>query len=226
MEATARKPMQNRSRATLEKLLAAGVELLHEKGYEGLAIADLSARSGVSVGSIYQRFDGKEALFLALQQRILERLEAEQSDLFRSIDRDLPDAELVRQAIARLAALFRRNEALLRVMILRGAVDEETRRRGSRSSIALARAFEDFLLSSIRQFGHEKPEVAADICFRIVYATLTRRIMSGPNFESEAESSWDTLAKEVARACAAYLLASGQFDDREYSCSSLPNAAS
>ena len=116
--------MQKRSRATLERLLAAGIALLEDKGYEGLSIAELSARSGVSVGSIYQRFDSKESLFVALQERILERIDAEQQGLFDGIDRALPDIDLVFQAIGRLAALFRRNEALLRVMILRGAIDQ------------------------------------------------------------------------------------------------------
>lgn len=207
MDAVARKPMQQRSRATLEKLLSAGVELLRERGYEGLSIAELSARAGVSVGSIYQRFDGKEALFSALQQRILEQIDAEQRGLFAGLDAALPDERLVTEAVGRLAALFRRHEPLLRVMILRGAVDEATRERGSQSSLVLARSFEGFLLGAVRRFGHERPEIAADICFRIVYATLTRRIVSGPTFESGAEISWDELAAEVARACAAYLLA-------------------
>lgn len=198
--------MQQRSRATLEKLIRAGVELLAEHGYEGLSIADLSARSGVSVGSIYQRFDGKESLFAALRERILAGIDTEQANLFIGIDRDLPDTRLVMEAIGKLATLLRRNEALLRVMILRGAVDEETRRRGSQSSVALARAYESFLLSSIRQFGHDRPELAADMSFRIVYATLTRRIMSGPRFESETDIGWDDFVRELARSQAAYLL--------------------
>lgn len=207
MAQTARKPLQKRSRETLEKLLAAGIELLEQDGYEGLSIADLSARAGVSVGSIYQRFDGKEVLFAALQERILERIDAEQAGLFQSINSALPDGALIREAVSRLASLFQRNEAILRVMILRGAIDEPTRQRGSRSSVGLARAFESFLLSRVRRFGHPQPEIAADICFRIVYATLTRRIMSGSSFESEAETSWDLLAAEVGNASAAYLLA-------------------
>lgn len=203
---TARLPMQQRSRATLEKLLSAGVDLLAEKGYEGLSIGELSARARVSVGSIYQRFEGKESLFAALRERILERLDAQQSDLFRPIDRGLPDDALVVEAVRRLATLLRQHEALLRVMILRGAIDEETRRRGSRSSVALARAYESHLLRSVRRFGHPKPELAADMSFRIVYATLTRRIMSGPTFESETDINWDTFVAELAESQARYLL--------------------
>ncbi|NTI78492.1 TetR/AcrR family transcriptional regulator [Rhizobium rhizogenes] len=206
MDSPTRVPRQQRSRDSLEKLMKAGIDLLEEKGFEGLSIADLSARSGVSVGSIYQRFDGKEALFAALQEQILERIDAEQVDLFRRIDTSLSDGRLVFEAVGQLATFFHRNEALLRVMILRGAVDEETRRRGSRSSMHLARAFETFLLSSIRVFGHAEPELAADICFRIVYATFTRRVMSGSTFESETVLSWETLGKEVAQVCSSYLL--------------------
>ena len=213
MDAVVRKPMQRRSRETLERLLAAGIELLREAGYEGLSIAELSARSGVSVGSIYQRFDGKEALFAALQERILEGIDAEQAALFDDVDPDLPDHELVREAVARLAAMCRRNEPLLRVMILRGAVDEPTRQRGSRSSIVLARSFEQFLLARVKRFGHEDPALAADVSFRMVYATLTRRIMSGPTFESQTDISWDVLSAELGRACAAYLLPPGAAND-------------
>lgn len=207
MDATIRKPMQERSRATLEKLLRAGVELLSERGYEGLSIADLGMRAGVSIGSIYQRFDGKEALFAALRDRVMAAIDAEQGKLFDDIDPALPDQALVQEAVGRLAAHFRRHGPLLRAIILRGTVDEPTRLRGSISSMTLAKSFEAFLLSSVRRFGHEAPERAADVCFRIVYATLTRRIVSGPSFESDAVISWDDLATEVARACAAYLLA-------------------
>lgn len=198
--------MQQRSRATLEKLLSAGVELLEEKGYEGLSIGELSARSKVSVGSIYQRFEGKETLFAALRERILERLDAQQSDLFLPVDRELPDDVLVVEAVIRLATLLRRHESLLRVMILRGAVDAETRQRGSRSSVALARAYESHLLGSVRRFGHPDPRLAVDMSFRIVYATLTRRIMSGPSFESETDIDWESFVAELARSQARYLL--------------------
>lgn len=206
MRVSARKPMQKRSRDTLEKLLATGTSLLAEKGYEGFSIADVSARSGVSIGSLYQRFESKETMFAALQERILERIDAEQATLFSTIDKNLGDRELILESVRRLTAFVRSNEPLLRVMILRGAVDEATRERGSRSSVALAHAFSSFLLSSVRDFGHEQPPVAADIAFRIVYATLTRRIMSGPTFESDANISWTLLSEEVGRACAAYLL--------------------
>jgi AcrR family transcriptional regulator len=203
-----KRPLQERSRRSLERVLAAGIELLAADGYDGFSIEAVSRGSGVSVGSIYQRFPSKAALFAAVQERILERIDAANETMFAGIPvATLGDAAIVKAAVGAVGAHVRRHEPLFRVMILRGAVDEETRRRGSRSSIALARAYEHFILGSVRRFGHRNPDLAADMSFRIVYATLTRRIMSGPTFESETDIDWDTFVTELARSQASYLLA-------------------
>lgn len=202
-----KRPLQERSRRSLERVLAAGIELLAADGYDGFSIEAVSRGSGVSVGSIYQRFPSKAALFAAVQERILERIDAANETMFAGIPvATLADPGIVEAAVTAVAAHVRRHEPLFRVMILRGAVDEETRRRGSRSSIALAQAYERFILQSVR-IGHRSPDLAADMSFRIVYATLTRRIMSGPTFESETDIDWDTFVAELARSQASYLLA-------------------
>jgi len=203
-----RSPQQVRSRKSLEKVLAAGVALLAERGYDGFSIADVSARSKVSVGSIYQRFPSKAVLFRALQERMLAFINAEQEALFDGIEAaKLDQGEAVDVAVRRVADHFRRHEPLLRVMIMRGAVDEETRTHGSVSVHILARSFERFLGAAIPPSARGDAELAADMCFRIVYASLARRILWGPTFESPMELGWDTFVSELARACRSYLLA-------------------
>lgn len=207
MDAAVRQPLQDRSRKSLEKVMAAGIEVLGKKGYDGFSIADVSQRSGVSVGSIYQRFQSKAVLFAALQVRILEEIDREQAVLFSTIKAErLTDEQILAAAVKKIADLFMRHEPLIRVMILRGAVEEETRLRGSQSSLLLARSFEAFLMASVRRFGHDNPELGCDVCFRIVYAALTRRIMSGPTFESPTEIPWRVFVQELCRVCIAYLL--------------------
>jgi AcrR family transcriptional regulator len=206
MDLEVRAPQQDRSRRSLERVLVAGAELLAESGYDGLSIAEVSRRSGVSVGSIYQRFGSKAVLFDALQEAILARIDAEQAALYRDVEAGCPDAELVSIAVHRIAGHFRRHEALLRVMILRGAVDEATRSRGSRSSMVAAGSFEALLKERVKRFRHPDPALACDVAFRIVYASLTRRIMSGPTFESATELAWPVFVDELAEVCRAYLL--------------------
>jgi AcrR family transcriptional regulator len=204
-----RAPLQSRSRRSLEKVLAAGVEILLKSGYDALSIDDVSALAGVSVGSIYARFASKSALFTALQERLLAGIDEAQATLFAHAPKGATDVEVVDRAVLRLAEHFRRHEAALRVMILRGAADAVTRERGSRSSAALAALFEAHLLAHVGAFAHANPPLAVDVCFRVVYASLTRRIMSGPRFESRRAMAWRIYVRELSHMCRTYLLGSG-----------------
>jgi len=202
-----RQPQQLRSKESFERVLAVGIEVLQEAGYEGLSIAQVCARAGVSVGSIYARFKSKAALFAALQIRALETIDAEQSALFVGLpEPGSTDEHIVETAIRRVADHILRHERILRVMILRGAVDEETRRRGSASSLELAEQFEAFLLNAVTGLTAADQARAVDVAFRILYATLSRRVMSGPSFESRRPLDWDALVDELCRALCAYLL--------------------
>ena len=60
----------------LEALLDHASELLVEGGFEHLTMPRLAARAGVAVGGLYRYFEGKQALYIALQVRALEHLHA------------------------------------------------------------------------------------------------------------------------------------------------------
>jgi AcrR family transcriptional regulator len=47
-----------------DRILRAAMAVFAEKGYHGATIADVVARSGLSVGAIYTHFRGKDELFL------------------------------------------------------------------------------------------------------------------------------------------------------------------
>lgn len=55
-------PKQARSRATLRRISAAAMEILAEGGTERLTVEAVVKRAGVSVGSFYARFSGKDEL--------------------------------------------------------------------------------------------------------------------------------------------------------------------
>ncbi|MCW0183219.1 MAG: TetR/AcrR family transcriptional regulator [Zavarzinia sp.] len=57
-----KQPTQGRSQATVEAVLTATAQLLAERGYAGLTTNHIAERAGVSIGSIYQYFPGKEAI--------------------------------------------------------------------------------------------------------------------------------------------------------------------
>jgi AcrR family transcriptional regulator len=68
-------PRQVRSREKRARLLAAGLTLFGERGYEAASVEAIAARAEVAVGSFYQQFRTKRQLLLVLMDQLLEGLE-------------------------------------------------------------------------------------------------------------------------------------------------------
>jgi AcrR family transcriptional regulator len=66
-----RKPQQARSRRTLERMLAAALDLLRSDGPDALTVAAITRGARTSVGSFYARFEGKDDLLRYLGERSL-----------------------------------------------------------------------------------------------------------------------------------------------------------
>ncbi|MDH6679192.1 AcrR family transcriptional regulator [Rhodococcus sp. LBL1] len=62
-----------------EKILAAAAELVAQRGFHAVSMADIGARVGVSGAAVYRHFDNKATLLLALFDRSLDGLLREES---------------------------------------------------------------------------------------------------------------------------------------------------
>jgi AcrR family transcriptional regulator len=205
-ESGIRPPQQRRSRESLERVLKAGERVLEQKGYEGFTIAEVSRRAKVSVGSVYGRFENKDALIRAIHVRMMERLTGPEEEVAAAPDEaGLDLATAVARGVHALADSMDRERRLLRVFMVRGAVDPSIARPGSQSSQATGRAFKTAVLARREEIGHPDPELAADIAFRMVYDVLARQVMHGPTFESDRMVEWDDLVDELIAAVIAYL---------------------
>lgn len=74
-EALPAAPRQERSRQKRTRLLAAGLALFGERGYEATAIDAIALGAEVAIGSFYQHFRTKRQLLLVLMDQLLEALE-------------------------------------------------------------------------------------------------------------------------------------------------------
>jgi AcrR family transcriptional regulator len=200
-----RPPQQRRSRESLERVLTAGERVLADNGYEGFTIGEVSRRARVSVGSVYARFDNKEALIHAIHARMMERLTPPEADVAAADDPGADLATVVARGVHALAGRMGRERELLRAFMVRGAVDPSIAAPGSEASRATARAFKTAVLAHRGEIGHDDPELAADIAFRLVYDVLARQVMHGPTFESDRMVAWDDLVEELIAALLAYL---------------------
>ncbi len=94
-----RKPKQGRSKATVEAILEATAQVLVADGYDKASTNRIAKVAGVSIGSVYQYFGGKEALVTALAERhAAEMLDVMKAGLLDLLDAPLPE---VARAIVR-----------------------------------------------------------------------------------------------------------------------------
>jgi AcrR family transcriptional regulator len=64
-----RKPSQERAKLTVDAMLDAAVKLLKRGGASPITTNRIAETAGVSIGSVYQYFPNKNALFVALHER-------------------------------------------------------------------------------------------------------------------------------------------------------------
>jgi AcrR family transcriptional regulator len=62
-------PAQSRSETTVASIVEAAAQVLETEGFEGFNTNAVARRAGVSIGSLYQYFPGKDALTVALIRR-------------------------------------------------------------------------------------------------------------------------------------------------------------
>ena len=111
-----RVPKQARARANLDALLDATAHLLRRSGYATLTTNHIAERAGVSIGTLYQLFPGKEAVVAALAERTARKhLETIAHELPAILADHPPEAavDLLVRRIAKMLDADRRLHAVL-----------------------------------------------------------------------------------------------------------------
>ena len=75
-----RKPVQRRSRDLVEAVREAGRRILDEEGPTALTTTRIAERAGVSVGSLYQYFENKDAILDAIYREEQDKVLADAAD--------------------------------------------------------------------------------------------------------------------------------------------------
>lgn len=110
---------QARAKQTVEAILEATTQLLETADLDQVSTNHVAERAGVSIGTLYQYFPNKTAIFLAIAERDIEHR-------FQLVAAAITEAQdefggaTIRTMISALIASFAesgRNEALVRVLI-------------------------------------------------------------------------------------------------------------
>ncbi|MBS1042341.1 TetR/AcrR family transcriptional regulator [Gluconobacter cerinus] len=89
---TSLQPLRAAGRQRVEELLEAASDLMAERGYEATTMAEIAARAGARIGSLYRFFPNKEAVADALVQRHIAILADEYAALAKRAATLSPDA--------------------------------------------------------------------------------------------------------------------------------------
>lgn len=172
------KPLQARSRHTVEAIVDATMLEIAERGLAGLTTTQVAERAGASVGSLYQYFADKEALLDAvvrrltaeLQQLLLEQFSALMGQDLRSISR------------AMISVAF--DYTAKHQNLVRELLSADSQRRTMGSIEALERSFLDafrlYVLQHYREISAPNLPTAtfvaftSAICTGFRYATTSR----------------------------------------------------
>ena len=199
---------QVRSSQTLDRILSATRDLLHEKEFEEITVAEIVQRARSSCGAFYARFPTKEALLPVLYDAYSRSLPTETtvwSDPSTWGERSLTVrvSKMVRFVIRdyRATRLFMRPLALYVWQNARTISPENRQRSSEKHRAACA-----FLLECRDEITHPNPEHAVDLIAFFIPAIGREKILFGDAPHASSVQIEDTaLEEELIRMALSYL---------------------
>jgi AcrR family transcriptional regulator len=191
-------PKQNRSRRTLERIVAASLELLATEGPSGLTVHRVVDKAESSVGSFYARFNGKEDLLDYLGERVWTEALDRWNDSLTAHDWSAHElADLVRASIGLLVDAQRSRSVYLK------AIDQVSGRRAHAYDTFRAEVLSGvagLLLTRADEMEHSNPDLAVRLGLR-----ATMGILDGESRAFHDRLDREVLVDECSRLLLGYL---------------------
>jgi AcrR family transcriptional regulator len=192
---------QERSRATVDALVEATARILVKEGFDKASTNRIAEVAGVSVGSLYQYFPGKEALVVAVierhQQEIMQTVRGELADVLAQ-----PVEQAVRKLVAVAVKAHRVNPRLHRVLAEQiPRVGKLEKLEGfNRENYTL---FRTYLESHRDELRVDDLELASFVCVTTIEALTHNAVLHHSRMLSDEKM--EALIDETARLVTGYL---------------------
>lgn len=203
-------PKQARGRRAQERIVSATLELLAERPFERVGVADIAARAGVAVGGVYRRFVSKERLlvYVAREAMLPDALATLRDGLEPARWRGAPIAAVVERYLALTVEVFRRHQALARALALLGrqSVDPALPALVADINREAHGRFRALLHERLGDVRHPRPGLAVDLALLWVSAALREVVLFGQPVSALAPALDDAaLVRELTCGFVAYL---------------------
>jgi len=171
-----------------ERILASATSLFEENGFHGAGIDDIAAAAGVTGPAIYRHFKNKDAVLVALFDRLAERLAAILEKVAAEVEADTSGEH--RSALEMLVRLHVRlafeERALIVVYISEERnLTEAERRRVRRFQRAYVEAWSDILRPLRPDQSDDERRTAAHAAIGLLNSTGYRRQVGLPRAQAE-----------------------------------------
>jgi AcrR family transcriptional regulator len=197
---------QVRSLETCQRLMDSAEELMAEKGFADVPVAEIARRAGFSVGAVYARFRDKAGILRCLRERFSAELQA-------TVDTALTPAlwegatvpEIAHQTITFMVQVHRDRIGILREIMGSANADPEV---GARLEELIAHVCEKLtrlLLARADEIGHPEPLLAVEFGFRLLLGVMKEAILFGCAGTRGIPNSDEGLTEELTRAFLGYL---------------------
>lgn len=200
-------PRQGRSREKLDRLLAAGAQLIAERGFEGTRISNVAELGGCSVGVFYQRFGDKDAFFAAVRSRWIAQAMERLEESLEAIPASTSAPQLLTFFVHDALSLFRDHLGLIRAFLTYEADHPESSAPMLEFAHSIADRQAGRLLEDELVTGHPEPALAVRFALEVLRATLVYLVLHS----AEAPLGLDDgrLPHELERMLGAYLGVAG-----------------
>lgn len=173
-----KRPRQARSRQMVDALLQAAAEVIAEQGLAHTTTNHVAERAGVSIGSLYQYFESKDALIEALMaQQESELVAAVQVPFASLLDADL--RTFTRAALEAVFELFERKRGLY-LELARGWYHARTMRTVRTLESLTTEALRLYLIRHHRELRHDNLPAALYVAFSSAVFTGIRYLSDPP----------------------------------------------
>jgi len=195
---------QKRSRETFERLLAAGEEVIAEKGFDNLSVSEVAARAGNTTGAFYRRFESKEGLLQVLHERYVERMS-------RAVEKSLaPERwefadipEILERWLGETLVVAKRNRDINRASAQRQFTDKHFAAREAMLRQKTYDHLSQLLLLRQRSIGHADPPAAVGFVAHQITAMMNDRFFLEPGPARALPEQ--VFIEQLVESCVSYL---------------------
>ena len=204
-------PQQERSRESLQKLLRAAIEVLGQHGVEGTTIPRIANHAGLTPGSVYRRFNDKEALLETAILGLLERQDVVLRATTPEIAREIPLRVFTEQIVNSIVVSYRAKAPLLRAIrqFVRGRGRTPFGKKASRLEMQTFDQLINLFLTHAERINHPEPRRAIAVGLMMVTSTAFELIVAHQDLSAWKNllpvSDDQALKAELVRAFLSYL---------------------